>query len=300
MLLNDVFICVILLEIIFILWFINKSEILKEEMSNILPANMSNDPTLTTNYLVKLSIVLISIPTALFASYHAAHVIQMHYKINYIVMMVFMWINFVLYVEYKMSSSLNYASTTEDLQSALDRSRTGDFIFYRSYYTSDICDYISFRIVSSIITSAPYFSHVGMIVKINGVAYLLENAVSTYFCTHANKMKSGVKLTNAYDLINGCTAKVYLSRNNLHNHIREEDVGAFMNKYGHGLFLENNMFCITTIFKFLHFANVLKNEQNSILSINKLNQSELYTCDFKNIENVELKTTYYYKCLNNE
>ena len=261
---------------------------------------MSNNPTLTTNYLVKLSIVLISIPTALVVSYYVARVIQTHYKINYIAMMVFMWINFVVYIECKMSSNLHYASTTEDLQSALDGSRTGDFIFYRSYFSSDASDYISFRIISSIITSAPYFSHVGMIVKINGVAYVLENAIAPRFCIHSNKIKSGVKLTNAYDAINDVYGRVYLSRNNLHNHIRQEDVGTFMNKYGHLLFLENNMFCITLIFKFLHFANVLKNKQNSILSINKLNQPELYTCDFKNIENVELKNNYYYKCLNNE
>ena len=36
------------------------------------------------------------------------------------------------------------------------------------------------------------------------------------------------------------------------------------------------------------------------MSINNLNNPELYTCDFKNIENVELKNNYYYKYLQNK
>ena len=50
--LNDAFIYVILLEIIFILWFIDKSEMLKEKMANILPA---------TNELI-VNVVLETLP----------------------------------------------------------------------------------------------------------------------------------------------------------------------------------------------------------------------------------------------
>jgi hypothetical protein len=287
---NDILICVIVLEIILILFFIDKSEMLKEKIDYILSPIVSFTE-------VNISIISIGIPLAV--SYYVAHAIQNKFKINYILMMVFIWINIMIYVEHRLSSNLNYSNTTDDLQSALDRSHTGDFVFIRSYDTLDICSYIASRVNLSIINSTPFFTHVGMIIKINGIAYVLETDGNILYCIHANAMKSGVRLTNAYDMINNRPGRAHLSRNNLHTYIQDEDISSFMDKYGHMSFAENNVYCVTLMCMFLQFANVFKNETNFI-DMNKLNNPELYKCNFKNIETVELKNKYYYDQLQNK
>ena len=192
-------------------------------------------------------------------------------------------------------------SYDDNVQTALDNSRTGDFVFSRSYYTSNLNHYALFRILPSIVNghSSPFFTHVGMIVKINNVAYILETATSIRHCMYANKLKSGVKLTNAFNMINEHKGRVYLSRNNLHNYIRYEDIIQFMDKYGHLSFFDNYIICITIICMFLQFVNVFKHELNYV-PLYKLNYTELYSCDFKNIETVELKNKYYYDNLQNK
>lgn len=214
-------------------------------------------------------------------------------------MMVFIWMNLMLYIEYKLSSNHNYSNTSDDLQSALDRSHTGDFVFMRFYDASNICHCIIFRVISSIINSTPFASHVGMIIKINGVAYVLETDTDIRYCIHTNAMKSGVKLTNAYDMLNNIPARVHLSRNNLHTYIQDEAISLFMDKYGHLSFFENNVLCVTLLCMFLQVANVFKNETNFI-DANKLRNPELYNCDFKTIETVELKNKHYYDNLQNQ
>ena len=113
-------------------------------------------------------------------------------------------------------------------------------------------------------------------------------------------MKSGVKLTNAYDMLNNMPARVHLSRNNLHTYIQVVDISLFMDKYGHLSFFENNVLCVTLLCMFLQFANVFKNETKNFIDMNKFNNPELYKCDFKNIETVELKNKYYYDNLQNK
>jgi hypothetical protein len=234
-----------------------------------------------------------SIIIPLCISHCISQIIQTHYKINYWLLMTFAWINIFICIEYKLSPTHYNITDKDDLQRALDRSSTGDFIFMRGYHTLDIGDMMISRGVASIINGAPFFSHIGMIVKINGVAHVLENAMAEYHCVHANKIKSGVKLTNACNMINTYHGKAYLFRNNLHNYVRDEDISPFMDKYGHLLFLENNMICVTTICMFLQFVNAFKPGTN-FMNINEFNNPELYTCDFKNVETVELKNKYYY------
>ena len=292
---NDILICIIVLEIIFILCFSHKSELLKEE---IVPIVTSSLRLSTKNKIIYVIASSMSIIIPLTVSYYVARATSNKFKINYILMMVFIWINILIYVEYKMSHTHYLSDEEEDVQIALDRSHTGDFIFARNYHSLDIGDLMMFRVIASIIDSAPFYSHVGMIIKINGVAHVIENTHDIRHCVHANQLKSGVILSNAYDMIHA-SGRVHLSRNNLHNYIRYEDIIKFMDKYGHLLFLDNNLMCSTTIRMFLQFANIFNSETN-FLTINNLNNPELYTCDFKNIENVELKNKYYYDNLQNQ
>ena len=59
-------------------------------------------------------------------------------------------------------------------------------------------------------------------------------------------------------------------------------------------FFENNTLCVTLICMFLYNANVFKHETR-LISISKINNPDLYKVDFQNIENVKLKTQYYYQ-----
>ena len=283
---NNVLICVIILQITFILLFIYKSELLKERINNIVPSD---------------GITIIVVIIILCISHYIVQAIQSHYKINYGIIMIFICTNILIYIEYKMSPIHCKISYVDNVQTALDNSRTGDFVFLRSYNTSNLNHYALFRIFTSIINGhgSPFFSHIGMIVKKNNVAYILETAEQVNYCIHANKLKSGIKLTNAYNMINEFNGRAYLSRNNLHNYIRDEDIIQFMDKYGHLSFFDDYIICITIICMFLQFVNVFKHERNYV-QLYKLNDPELYSCDFKNIETVELKNKYYYDNLQNK
>jgi hypothetical protein len=283
---NNALIYVIILQITFILLFIDKSELLKERINNIVPSDI-------TTIIVVIIILCIS--------HYIVQAIQSHYKINYGIIMIFICTNILIYIEYKMSPIHCKISYVDNMQIALDNSRTGDFVLLRSYNTSDLKHYALFRILPSIINGhgSPFFSHIGMIVKKNNVAYILETAEQVNYCIHANKLKSGIKLTNAYNRINKYHGRAYLSRNNLHNYIRDEDIIQFMDKYGHLLFFDDYIICITIICMFLQFVNVFKHERNYV-QLYKLNDPELYSCDFKNIETVELKNKYYYDNLQNK
>ena len=299
---NDILICIIVLEIIFILCFSHKSELLKEKLDGILPSYISLrsiDKLSVRMRLIGIFILFIS----LYASHYVSHVIQTHYKINYALTMMFIWLTIMIYLEYILSSSRQFSTTSDDIQTALDRARTGDFIFVRSYHSLDIIDFVFYRLSLSIFNSNPCFSHASMIIKINGIAYILETSEYTYHCIHANKMKSGVKLINVYDFINKYgSCRVYLSRNNLHNYIQDENINKFMDKYGHLSFYEHSVACTSILYLFLSFANVLKTPDKITMVFNNFNfnNPELYTCDFKNIENVELKGDYYYNNLQNK
>jgi hypothetical protein len=287
---NNALICVIILQITFIIWFRHKSELLKERIADIIP----DDVTMYIGFII--------IIVSLCMSYYISHVIQFHYKINYVIIMIFIWTNILIYMEYKMSPIHCKTTDEEDVQTALDKSRTGDFVFTRSYVSNNVGHYIVFRALTSIINGngTPFYGHVGMIVKINNVAYIMELSSNFHHCIYANKLKSGVKLTNARDRIDKCFGRVYLSRNNLHNYIRYEDIIKFMDTHGNISFFDNNMLCITIICMFLHFINVFKPERKYIMSVSELTNPELYSCDFKNIETVELKTKYYYDNLQNK
>ena len=287
---NNIVICALILQITFMFWFRYKSEILREDIEIIVSSDIKT-----------IIVILILLRCIWCIYYYIARVIQFHYKIYYGITMIFICTNILIYIEYKMSTIHCKPSDEEDVQTALDKSRTGDFVFIRSYFSSNLHDYVLQRVLTSILNGngSPFYSHVGMIVKINNVAYILETAKSFRHCIHANKLKSGVKLTNAYDMINALYGRIYLSRNNLHNYIRDEDIIQFMDKYGHLSFFDNNIICITIICMFLHFVNVFKHERNYI-QLHKLNDPELYSCDFKNIETVELKNKYYYDNLQNK
>jgi hypothetical protein len=193
-----------------------------------------------------------------------------------------------------MSTNKHYSTRVDSIQNALDRSQTGDFIFWRSYESDNIFDYILFRVFHAFISSTPFFSHIGMIVKINNVPYILECTSMSNYCVYANKHTTGVQLVHAYDRINDYPGRIYLSRNNLHQYIQEKDIIPFMDKYGNMEFLDDNNVCITIISMFLSFTNVFK-KHKPYISINQVNNLDLYKVDFQNIENVKIQNKYYYE-----
>jgi hypothetical protein len=133
-----------------------------------------------------------------------------------------------------------------------------------------------------------------MIVKINNVPYILESTDDSNYCVYAKKNTTGVQLVHAYDKINDSPGRIYLSRNNLHQYIQEKDIIPFMDKYGNMDFLDDNNLCITIISMFLSVTNVFKKHKKYI-SINQVNNPDLYKVDFQNIENVKIQNKYYYE-----
>ena len=139
--------------------------------------------------------------------------------------------------------------------------------------------------------SAPYFGHIGIIIKINNIPYILESTEDYYNCEYSKYKKNGVILHRAYDRIKDYSGRVYLSRNNLDKFISNDYIKSFIERYKHLKFLENNIGCIEFIKKFLFESNLLKKD-NLFLFQNQFNDKNIYNINFKNIKNIKVINDY--------
>ena len=213
--------------------------------------------------------------------------------------MVFIWVNIFIFIEYKLYTNLRYTNKTCELKEALDDSSTGDYVFFREYNTTDIFKYIMCKI-SGCILCKTYFAHIGTIVKINNVPYILELNPEPLYCQYKKTTEFGLKLVDAYERIKDFHGRVILSKNNLHEYIQEPDIFEFMDKYHTLQFMKDNIMCTNAITKYLSCVRVFNENHNYIYPYDFIfpcdfNDPHIYTVDFTNTENVIIKNKFYYQ-----
>jgi hypothetical protein len=287
---NNLLGAIILVEIACMIIFLRKSELLKEELEFVWAKN--------GNSVMKMTAIGIVIAICM-VSYAIAYILKKYYKFNMVLVILFILINVVLLIEYKLSTNLHYTNTFDDLKEALDNSTTGDFVFFRSYQSSDLSHFAMIKWFGCILCKQ-FFAHMGMIVKINNVPYLLELNTDPIYCHYSKTTRTGVNLVDAYERIKHFHGRVYLSKNNLHEYIQESDLFEYMDKYRHLQFMKDNIMCTTVLTKCLSCVRVFNKNHKYIYPYDFLfpcdfNDPDIYTVDFVNTENVQIKNDYYYK-----
>ena len=140
------------------------------------------------------------------------------------------------------------------------------------------------------VASNIFFGHIGMVVKLDNTPYIFECTEDYYYCDYSKKIKNGIIFHKAYDRIKNYSGRVYLSRNNLYEYIKNVDIFQFMKKYGHFSYLEHYFSCTSTISNFLYNLNIIKDK--FIYLPNSFIYSNLYKIDYKTIENIKIKNDF--------
>ena len=287
---NNILALIVLLEITCMIFFIHKSELLKEEIESVWSKNGNAAMTRTAIGIVIAIFIVI---------YSIAYMMKKYYKFNMSLVILFILINIVLLIEYKLSTTVNYTNKSDDLKELLDKSNTGDFVFFRAYRSKDLSNFAMTKLFGCILCKH-YFAHIGMIVKLNNVPYVLELNDDQTYCHYTKTIRTGVKIMDAYERIKHFHGRVYLSKNNLHEYIQEPDVFEYINKYNNLQFMKDNIMCTTALIKLLSSVHVFNENHKYIYPYDFIfpcdfNDPDVYTVDFINTENVQFKNDYYYR-----
>ena len=276
---NIVLILIIIIEFIYV--FINDNEMFKEHIDYF----YSHEGNINIKVCTSIGIIIL-----LFIIYYITYYIQQKYKINRFILMIFVIITFIIYIECKLSTNIKYSNKCNDIDDILSKCTTGDFLFFRSYHSYDIPELVFYRYLNAILSDT-FFGHIGIIIKINNIPYILECTEDYYNCEYSGNNKNGVILHKAYNRIKNYSGRVYLSRNNLDEYITEEDINRFIKKYSNLSFLENNISCVNLIIKLLYECKILKKEF-FFMFISEFNNKNIYNINFMNTENIKIKNDY--------
>ena len=276
---NTILSAVIVIEIV--LLALNHNEMVKEQIDDVYSKNSNTNINILTMFILTLLLSLI---------YTVAYFIQRKTRMNPFLLFLFVAIQVIVYIEYKLETNLKWTRTEDSLENALSKCKTGDFLFFRCYHSYDILGLLFYRYFYSMISDT-YFGHIGMIVKIEDTPYILECTQDYHTCEYSGKYKSGVVLNKAYDRIKDYYGRIYLSRNNLHNYLTETDIHKCIQKYSNHSYLENNITCSDLMIKLLYECNLLKKEY-SFIRISDFTHKDIYRIDYSVQENIKMTNLY--------
>jgi hemin uptake protein HemP len=279
---NIFILSIIFIQLIYI--FFNSSELFSEKIDYII----SHEGNMHIKFI---SILLITI--FIISIYYFINFIKKKYNINKLILYIFIILTFIIIIEYKLSTNKYLSNIENSIEEALNKSTTGDFILFRSYHTYDIPELFFYRYLNSL-SSQVFFGHIGIIIKKNGVSYIMESTEDYYNCEINNKYKNGFIFHKAYNRIKDYSGRVYLCRNNLEKFIDNNKINNFINKYKNINFLENNIACIKLIILFLYDCNILKYNY-SFLRLYSFISDDIYKIKYESLENIKIKNDFFYK-----
>jgi hemin uptake protein HemP len=277
--LNIFIIIIILIQIIYI--FFNATELFSEKIDYII----SHEGNIYIKIITIIIMILIFIPL-----HYLIIFFSKKYKINKFILYIFIILTIMIIIEYKLSTNKYLSNIECDIDEILEKSTTGDFLLFRSYHTYDIPELLFYRYFNAL-SSKYFFGHIGIIIKKNGVPYIMESTEDYYNCEINKKNKNGFIFHKAYDRIKSYSGTVYISRNNLDQYINDYNLKSFINKYKDIYFLENNIGCVNFIILFLYECNLLKHNYK-LLSPYNITLNNIYKIDYKCIENIKIKNDY--------
>ena len=248
---NNITIVTIILVIVTfvqVLYFLsNYSEIRKERVDYIISPD--------SNKFIKIRslmlLLFLFIMTFIIASF-----IGNHTRVNKYIIFVFIIITITNYAEFKLKKNIHFSNTEKELDVALEESRTGDFVLFRSYHSCDIIEFFVMRHLISLYSTI-YFSHIGMIMKDGNKTYIVENENDKLYCLHHKYTKDGPVIVDAKKRIKEYEGRVYLSKNNLHKFIESSQIYDKFKKYEHYTFLQDGIICVHLISNILSDLEVM-------------------------------------------
>ena len=272
---NYIFIFLIFIEVLFIIF--NTNELFKEKIDYII--SPEGDIRIKILSIILLILFILAI-------YYLIKYINKLFFIDKIILFIFIILTITIMIEYKLSTNPKFSTIENNIIEALKKSTTGDFVLFRSYHSYDIPELLFYRYLQSLFCDV-YFGHIGIIIKQNGIPYILECTEDYYKSELNNDYKNGVIYHKAYDRIQKYNGTIHLSRNNIDKFIDNDKINDFMNKYKNYTFLEKNVGCVGFILKFLEYFKLLKNKIMFMLPDEIMNK-EIYKIDYKPLENIKI------------
>lgn len=266
---------IIFIEIIYIIFFCK--ELFKEKIDYIL--------SFEGNVYVKIFSVFLFILFFLIIYYFTKY-IEKEYNIFFLYTFILIILSFLLLIEIKLKTNVNFSNKTGDINEVLNNTTTGDFILFRSYNSYDIPELFFYRYLNALYSKV-FFGHIGIIINNNNEPYILECTEDFFKSEITNKKKNGVIYHKAYNRINDYYGNVYICKNNIEKFIDNNDIINFMEKYKNISFLENNISCVIFIKKFLEYFNLLNIKSYFMLPYDFINK-EIYNIDYKPNGNIKI------------
>jgi hypothetical protein len=180
-------------------------------------------------------------------------IISLWLNINGLLSLIFIVLTYFLYLEYKLNHRDELLMNISTLANK-DEMNTGDYIMMETPKNMD--SYIQF---SPVMSMGIY--HVGIIVKdTNQKVYIMESEHIPHYCEYSKKTKTGVILSSFEKRIQEFET-VYIVKNNIHEHVSNNDMMSFIEKYKDVEYMENDINCIVFLLVFLKEHGLLKHEE---------------------------------------
>jgi len=160
-----------------------------------------------------------------------------------------------LYSDYRLRREHNISEIrTIEREYILKNAQTGDYLFFETSHTMG-------NIYHILPVLSLGCSHIGIIVRKNGIPYLLESTHNKEYCPFSQRIKTGVKCIPLEERLSYVTRDYHYVKTNLHTYLDEKEVeiDAFIERYKHRDYMDNLLNCCNLILLFLQDLHILKN-----------------------------------------
>jgi hypothetical protein len=277
---NTILIIVVVLQIYYFLK--NDPEILKEHIDSIVSLKGGSNLLKVISVLLLILLVIILFIISIFCSKKIG--------VNKYVTFSLLIITIVNYVDSRIKTNTSFSNVEGEIDKTLEESNTGDFVLFRSYHSYDIPEFFFYRMLNSMYSKI-LFGHIGMIVKHQNETYIVENADDKHFCLYHKYKKNGPIIHNAKDRIKNYSGRVYLSKNNLHEFVKESHVYSTLKKCKHYIFLQNGKSCVSLICDILSDAGLMNRPLTYYMPCDFIDTRN-YKINYNQIENIKIRNDF--------
>jgi hypothetical protein len=203
---------------------------------------------------------------------------------------VFIVVTLINYSEYKLKTTRTFSIEEQELDKVLEEANTGDLLLFRSYHSRDFADFVFMRFFHPLFSNV-YFSHIGIIVKDKNETYVCESAAKYQFCHYHKKYRNGPMFSNARKVVKEYPGRVYLSKNNLHQFINEQQIYNSFKQFENQYFLQNGINCFYMVSNILSDLEVMMRPYIIFLGYDFIDPKN-YKVEFKNTKNILIKNDF--------
>jgi hypothetical protein len=181
------------------------------------------------------------------------YVLNMFY-INIPLSLAIFFVTLFLYSDYRLRREHNISERkTMSREDIIKNAQTGDYLFFETSHTMG-------NIYHILPVLSIGCSHIGIIVRRNGIPYLLESSHNKEYCPFSRREKTGVKCLPLEERLMYVTRNYHYVQNNLHTYLdkKEVEIDAFIERYKHRDYMDNLLNCCNLILVFLQELQLLK------------------------------------------